>query len=437
MLYGGTSIADISPPKGLELAGYPHHPRHNTGIHDPLYASCLYLNDGETELEIICLDLVGLSRQSVRTAREGISRKTGIPEKHIMITCSHTHSGPWTTSWVDADSPEIEMEPDEAYLASLLQTIESIGEEAYRNQFEAKLAVERSWCGREQGIGGNRHHPQGMADPELWIVALRDAEGELRCCLVKYALHPTFIHSDSLQVSADYPGYIRSYLKEVFPNMVFLFAQGTSGNQSPRYFRSGKTFEEAKRAGTTLGRAAEELLKTISFSAVVKLGCAADDVEIPMRKLPPAAEAEELARQKRLLWEEERIKESNDFDAWNAELQLLGAEHTLAFARALEKGVKVSVLEEIPCEVQMIVLGDVRIIGLPGEIFVEFGKTIQYRSGWAKCFIIELANGGLPGYVCTSQSYAEGGYEAGTSMLTEDSGDVLVETAVGLLRSSR
>lgn len=437
MLYGGTASVDISPPEGMELAGYPHHPRNNTGIHDPLYASCMYLSDGETELEIICMDLVGLSRDSVGKIRSGISRRTGIPGKNIMITCSHTHSGPWTTAWLDADTQDMEMHPDQEYLASVIQAAEEIGEQAYRNRFEAELAVEKTWCGREEGIGGNRHHPQGMADPELWIAALRDMTGALRCCLAKYALHPTFIHSDSTLVSADYPGYMRSYLKEAFPDMEFLFAQGTSGNQSPRYFRTGKTFAEAERAGTTLGKAAEELLHQLCFSSSVKLQCTSAMADIPMRKLPSVEEARKHEQEKRLLWEKEKRIEDNDFNTWNAELQLLGAEFTRAFADALERGVKISVVDEIPCEVQMIALGDARIIGLPGEVFVEFGKAIQYRSGAAKCFVIELANGGLPGYACTAQNYAEGGYEAGTSMLHEDSGDMLVETAVGLLRSSR
>jgi len=43
MLKAGMSRVDITPPQGLELAGYPHYPRNNTGAHDPLYAACMYL----------------------------------------------------------------------------------------------------------------------------------------------------------------------------------------------------------------------------------------------------------------------------------------------------------------------------------------------------------------------------------------------------------
>ena len=46
-LRAGVSLVDISPGPGIELAGYPHHPRYNTGIHDPLYAGCICLDDAE------------------------------------------------------------------------------------------------------------------------------------------------------------------------------------------------------------------------------------------------------------------------------------------------------------------------------------------------------------------------------------------------------
>ena len=39
MIKAAMKRADITPPQGLELAGYPHYPRYNEGHHDPLYAA--------------------------------------------------------------------------------------------------------------------------------------------------------------------------------------------------------------------------------------------------------------------------------------------------------------------------------------------------------------------------------------------------------------
>ena len=45
MLKAGIALVDISPDKGVQMAGYPHCPRPNIGIHDPLYCGALHLDN--------------------------------------------------------------------------------------------------------------------------------------------------------------------------------------------------------------------------------------------------------------------------------------------------------------------------------------------------------------------------------------------------------
>jgi hypothetical protein len=117
---------------------------------------------------------------------------------------------------------------------------------------------------------------------------------------------------------------------------------------------------------------------------------------------------------------------------------VLGAEDTLGYIMLEEKDQRFPLRDdELPIEIQVIGIGDDRIVGIQGELFVEFGLTIQYRSPFARTFVIELANGCLPGYAATARAYAEGGCEAGTSLLTGRSGDQIVEAAVKLLYRSR
>ena len=63
MLKAGISRIDITPPKGLELAGYPHYPRNNEGAHDPLYATCMYLENENTAVAMVTLDLLFFSKK--------------------------------------------------------------------------------------------------------------------------------------------------------------------------------------------------------------------------------------------------------------------------------------------------------------------------------------------------------------------------------------
>ena len=213
-----------------------------------------------------------------------------------MITCSHTHSGPWASGMLDLEALEQGRKADEGYMAELHDKLVSLVKTAYDNSFDAKIGIEKGFCGREQGVGGNRRNPYEIADPEVWTIGVQDLQGNWKACLVKYALHPTFLHSDNFLVSADYPGYIRKYFAKTKPDMVFLFAQGTSGNQSPRYFRSGKTFEEAERVGSAIGAEADRVLHDMELSSEVKLLVRSEEVDIDLRTLPSRQEAEDLRR---------------------------------------------------------------------------------------------------------------------------------------------
>ena len=70
MLKAGMARADITPPQGLELAGYPHYPRNNTGAHDPLYATCMYIENETTAVAMVSLDLLFFSKKHVQRVRK-------------------------------------------------------------------------------------------------------------------------------------------------------------------------------------------------------------------------------------------------------------------------------------------------------------------------------------------------------------------------------
>jgi len=72
----------------------------------------------------------------------------------------------------------------------------------------------------------------------------------------------------------------------------------------------------------------------------------------------------------------------------------------VAFARRIER----------PLELNLLQIGDVRIAHLPGECMVEFQLFAQRLV--PEGFVAVAAYGDLgPGYICTEQSFPEGGYE--------------------------
>ncbi len=249
-----------------------------------------------------------------------------------------------------------------------------------------------------------------------------------------YALHPTVLHEENTLVSADYPAYIREYLAGEMPGMNLLFMQGTSGDQSTRYFRSAQTFEEAERIGTQIGKEVKRVIESTGFHDNSKIFVNSTEIDIKLRTFPTLEEAWEAVCEAKERHENLKKSGAPYIDVQNAYLKLLGAEDMLGYTKLLKEGEKIDILDdEVPAEVQVIGIGDVRIVCLPGEIFVEFGLDIKRRSPYKNTFVVELANGCLPGYVYTKDALETGGYETDTSMLAPETGYVFVEKALELL----
>ena len=90
--------------------------------------------------------------------------------------------------------------------------------------------------------------------------------------------------------------------------------------------------------------------------------------------------------------------------------------------------------DENPAEIQVLRLGGLCVVGLPGEIFVEYGLYLKAMAGFGTVIVNELTNGCLPGYMYTPESLIYGGYETDTSMLGENFGRKLTDLAIDTAR---
>ena len=194
---------DITPPLGVPLGGYPHYPRHNVGMHDPLYAACMYLSDGENEIAMVTLDLLFFSKKHVTAVRKAVFEACQMKGSSIMISCSHTHSGPNAAGELDMESLMNDVKQPEEYIRFLISTITKLICDARANAYDASFGYGTTVCGAESGIGGNRRVYGGPHDPLVSVMAIKDEADDIRGVMVNYTLHPTFIHEWSEVCTAD------------------------------------------------------------------------------------------------------------------------------------------------------------------------------------------------------------------------------------------
>ena len=64
-------------------------------------------------------------------------------------------------------------------------------------------------------------------------------------------------------------------------------------------------------------------------------------------------------------------------------------------------------------------------MGVPAELFVEYGQRLQEELSPRRVFLIGYCND-IVGYVVTPEASDEGGYEAGSTLLDGEAGSRIV-----------
>ena len=436
-LEAGVGVRDVSPVKSLHLCGYPHVERNATGVHDPLLASALCLRNRGSAVILVAVDIVGLDTPTAARLRRAIANEAGVPEAHVFISCSHTHSGPHVADYLMyRDDPAIPP-CDREYKRFLEEGIRCAALESTRSMHPAECACTTADA---SGVGGNRHDPQGTADTEAGIIAVRHAVDKHMIALsLTYSMHPTVLHEDSTLVSSDFPGYARLHLKEKLGGaLVVLYHTGPSGNQSPRWFVKGQTFNEAERLGRLLGErvaASVGCLADGDFSRDVALWGKLRKLDLTPKGFPPVDEARAHLQHCRAEYERLKREDAGHGPIRTAECTVFGAEHMLFLAACQARGeIEKSLGDYLPACVQVVRIGDCRLAGLPGEFFVEYGLAVKEGSPHT-VFVVSLVNGNLQGYIVTEEAVAGRGYEACTGMFPPAAGREIVEAVLAMIRA--
>lgn len=458
-LHVGVARVDITPPVGIAHAnwGAQKHER-AAGIDLPLWATALVISDGQQSTAIVDLDLCNVQRETANAAREAAAAMTGVPHEQIRISCTHTHSGPNTTSiqaWVSGGAEMVQ-----PYVDSLPAKIAGAIWQAHNAMQPARLAAGTGQC----DINANRRfrdpagamivgvNEEGPVDRTVQVLRFDTLDEEPLAVVVHYACHPTIVGPFVDRITPDYPGEVKRVV-EATTGATCLFLQGPAGNVGPRegctapgalstYRRLGRILgAEAARVAVALEtrskqRRYQRTLESGASLAVYTweplpeaaptLRVHTHTLHLPLRSFPPLAELEREA------------------DARHAELQTLlqsGTEDEIRRAameakRSRKRAVRAQLFggkSHEPLELQAMCFGDVALLAMPGEPFVEIGGAIKAGSPFAHTLFSGYSNGG-GGYIPMPYAYEEGGYEAEDTPFAPEAAGIIIEEALSLLR---
>jgi len=433
-LKGGCAKVNITPPLGIPLIGSYGKP--SDDILDELYAKALVLNDGNNTIAIVSTDLLYAPLEEITNpARKIIKEKLGIPEQNVLICATHTHSGPEV--FARAKVPREDRLPatqiDQSYLAILIKKIASsvliahkkmtavrigaakgqIPEIVYNRRAKTKdgsikmaftlpdeVTTTKRATEYTEGTGKTKKSSEvsvlsvaksriedelvfGPVDPEVWVLRVEDANGQVVGSIINFACHPVCIYpSLSTTISADYPAYATQVVEEI-EGGTCLFTLGTAGDIVP--IKRG--LKPCQQIGKALGAEALRRLQLVSTSGDVTLTAIRKEIKLPTKSPASADVTADVSK----------------------------------------------TTEYIDTELQLLELGNIYLLALPGEILVEVGLEIKKRAGLENLLIVSLSND-VVGYVCHSQAYDEGGYEPGSATnLAKGSGEIMIKEALDLI----
>lgn len=385
----GVAQIDITPPIGTDLTGYIARGGPATGVHDPVYAKALVLDNGETQVALLTVDVLGLHLPFVTSVRTAIETQCGIPAAHILIACSHTHAGPATMLLEGCGVI------DESYQTRLQQALVEVTHQAWSQRRPARFGVGHGAV--TTGVH-NRRNPGAIIDPALGILRVEEETGRLLAVVLNYTCHPTCVTGENRLISAEYCGYATAAV-EAATGAITLFITGAIGDVGP----AQRGWDVLELIGGAVATEALRRLPEIAVADWGRLHAVHQSLALPLQPLPTeGALTQTLAEIQQRLADPELMQQPY-------QPQIQGA--MLAWATTtLEKVSTGRAASTVTTELQVLRIGDLALVSAPGELFVELGLAIKQGADVEHLFVCGFGNDNI-GYIPTPQAYPQGGYE--------------------------
>ena len=445
----GYARVNINPPLGSALFGY-YVKRLAKGYLDDLEAFALALTKGEKKFLVISIDNCSVNKALVDACTEVIFKATGIPRENILISATHTHTGPFSSKPGGFAAGENEEEIVMRYIEFLKERIKDLAVLAMQTLKPAKMgyaighAPDRiAYIRRYKMKDGstqtcppvndpNIDHPIGTLDQRVNVIRF-DREGAESVVILNYGIHADTVNGD--MVSSDWCGWTRRTLEKVLDGtkcLCIMGAQGDVGSTNVHplpgdmndteisFDNEMKSPGMARFVGRALAGTVLQVFDKVAYIDVDDIDVIHRSISIPANN--PTPEEMPAAR---------KIKELHDAGRDDL-IPFEAMELTTVVAEAnrmirLEKGPY-----EFPAELMGLGIGKLVLTTIPGEPFTNIGERIKEIPGWEIVVPCAIANGSM-GYFPNNSAYDEGGYETRASSYKRGVADVLVNESAAML----
>lgn len=394
----GAAAVNFQANDKMEIAG-SLEPHYATGQEGELRAVAIVVELGQKErVAIVGCDVLFLPRDLIDPAVREIEKTTGIPASHILVNATHTHHAPSTV-------PAHAFGASEEFRQVVKNGIVKAVQEAHRKLADGDCRF-YFHLGEETTVGANsrlqlddgnitwinpmreaagKGHPTGPFDPQLPVLDFRDAQGRSRAIIFNHSTHTIGTRSGRDVRSSGFYGLAAQELEQELGGTV-CFLEGASGSTH------NITLVPVSEAIVRLKKAVLDARKEAEPRKVTRLAALRRQFKFRVRHFDDAEEDRNILRytSRHVAAASDRIRQ--------------------IFADSRDK-LRPHQGEERETWVQVILIGDVAIVGVPAEYFTALGVDIKKRSPFKNTYIAELANDWI-GYLPDRDGHQRGGYQA-------------------------
>lgn len=402
-------------------------------IHTPLFATAVAFEDNMEKVLWVSCDLGSMTNENFHRARKLASEKTGVPADNILLSLTHTHTGPTMAN------------------TSIYSTLDS---STYKKEIIERIAqvCEKAWAGRENmsmgygsrnvkkccfnrrylmDYGQSEMHPSGSDNPhrllkegpednEMQTVWFKKDE-KLAGVIVNFSAHPSIMYGLRV-ISGDYPGILRKTIQKVYGDVPVLFLLGCCGNTCAINHEENPVWgtKRAEQVGRIL---ASEVIQCLEQPEGLSMKFLRSSVQLEYNKV--SEEELEEAKKQHEKWKkgEAKIRVENGM----VEDVCVWAKTNKVFS--LHEKVSESPYFDAP--VSALRIGDIVFVTNPAELFVEYQLAMKDEIPGNNIIVVEKTDGRCV-YVPTKLGHMLGGYEIEQGLFDWRAGMAIKDACVAL-----
>jgi len=429
----GYARVDVTPKTGVPLAGYGNTSyRRATIIQDRLYCTCVAMSDGKNILLFITNDLIRTSDEYIGVVQKRMKSEFGIPEENIIISATHTHSGPdYTSSTATAV----------AYLPTLYQGTYRACREAIADLDRSEVYVGKT---KTEGLAHVRRYlladgnyngtaagkastaplvaHESEADQTMQIIRF-DRVNQKDILLVNWRGHPTLTGGISeTRISSDYVGVFRNQTEKCL-DVNFAYFLDASGNIQPHSRLPGEKNYGHTQIGYELYQVLNEAMADLKKVNTGEVKGVRTTYMAKVNKNLGELNYDQLLEIKSVY----RQNRKGEADALCAKYGVSSVYAANSFLSRMD------LPDEMPLNLYAFSIGDVSMISAPYEMFDTNSLEVREQTPFEMTFVASCANGSN-GYIPSALAFPHYGYEVDTCKFVPGTGEELVREYLALLR---